>query len=168
VKLHLCCGPDLRKGWTNVDVIDFGQEVVADIEGNWLFAGDNSVDHICCKDGFEHVASAEHFLEEAARVLKPGGILEIWVPHYKNPSAYRMTDRRFLSWSYFDVFPEPHDKVQNLRVISNRIYVGQKASLLWKPFHYVINTFPKWFERLFYVSNIEVILQKDLSSRPKD
>jgi predicted SAM-dependent methyltransferase len=160
LRLHLCCGRNIRKDWVNVDLLDFGQEVVADIEGPWSFAANDSVEEIYCKDGFEHVESAEHFLEEAARVLKPGGTLQIWVPHYKNPSAYRMTHKRLLSWSYFDAFPEPHDRVKNLRVASNRIYVGWKQSFLWKPFHFLINLFPKWYERLFYASNIEVTLKK--------
>lgn len=160
VMVHLCCGTDILEGWINVDAINFGQEVVANIEEEWGFARENSVDHIYCKDGFEHVDSAEHFLGQAARVLKPGGTLQIWVPHYKNPSAYRMTHKRLLSWSYFDVFPEPHDGVQNLKVISNRIFVGRKGSFAWKPIHYLANKFPRWFERLVYVSNIEVIFQK--------
>ena len=160
VRLHLCCGKDIRKNWFNVDMIDFGQEIVADVEQHWSFADPGSVDQIYCKDGFEHVDSAEHFLKEAARVLKPGGTLHMLVPHYKNPSAYRMSHKRLLSWSYFNVFPEPHDKVQNLRVVSNKIIVGREESPLWKPFHYLVNKFPKWFERLFYVSNIEVVLQK--------
>jgi predicted SAM-dependent methyltransferase len=160
MKIHLCCGKDIRNGWINVDAIDFGQEVIADIEQRWSFAANESVDHIYCKDGFEHVNSAEHLLEEAARVLKPGGMLQIWVPHYKNPSAYRMTHKRLLSWSYFDAFPEPHDRVQNLKVISNKIFVGHKESRPWRPLHYVANRCPRWFERLFYVSNVEVIFQK--------
>ena len=160
MNLHLCCGSYIRKGWINVDAIDLGQEVVADINQKWCFAKEESVEQIYCKDGFEHVDSAEHFLEEAARVLKRDGILQIWVPHYKNPSAYRMTHKRFLSWSYFDAFPERHDRVQNLRVISNKIYIGWKDSSLWRPFHYLANKQPKWFERLFYVSNVEVIFRK--------
>ena len=160
MKLHLCCGPQLMKDWVNVDACDFGQEVVANIEKRWDFAEDGTVSEIFCKDGFEHVESVEHFLAEAARVLKVGGTLTIWVPHYKNPSAYRMTHRRLLSWSYFDVFPEPHDAVQNMRVTSNKIYIGRKESKLWKIIHALLNSMPKWWERIGYVSNIEVVFTK--------
>jgi hypothetical protein len=31
---------------------------------------------------------------------------------------------------------------------------------MWKPVHGVINWIPKWWERLFYVSNIEVVSEK--------
>lgn len=160
MKMHLCCGPQLMKGWVNVDAVDFGQEIVADIEKPWSFAADGSASEIYCKDGFEHVESVEHFLGEAARILKNGGILTIWVPHFKNPSAYRMTHRRLLSWSYFHAFPEPHDAVKNLRVVSNKIYVGHKNSMTWAPVHVMINLIPKWWERTAYVSNIEAVFMK--------
>lgn len=161
IKLHLCCGPkDRMKGWVNVDACDFGQEVKADIGKRWDFAGDGEVSEIYCKDGFEHVDSGEHFLGEAARVLRIGGVLTVWVPSFKNPSAYRMTHKRLLSWSYFDAFPEPHDAVKNLRVISNRIYIGQKESKGWWVVHTFINLIPNWWERIGYVSNIEVVFQR--------
>lgn len=99
-------------------------------------------------------------MSEAARVLRHGGKLTIWVPHYKNPSAYRMTHKRLLSWSYFNAFPEPHDVVQALRVRSNRIYIGHKNSSGWSLIHALINQFPKWWERIGYVSNIEVVFEK--------
>ena len=160
MNVHLCCGTILRKGWLNVDVLDCGQEVVADLSARWDFLNDNSVESIYCKDGFEHQVSVEHFLAESSRVLRPGGILEIWVPHFKNPSAYRVTHRHRFSWSYFNVYPEPHDRVQDLRVASNKIYVGHKGSLFWRPIHYFINLLPRWWERLCYVSNVEVVFEK--------
>ncbi len=160
MKLHLCCGPVLLNGWTNVDLIDFGQEVVADLNQPWTFAADGSVDEIRCDDGFEHVDSAEHFLAEAARVLRSGGTLRIWVPHFKNPAAYRMTHLRFISWNMFAVFPEPHDRTQTLRVVSNRLFIGRKESAVWRPVHALINSAPKWWERLFYASNVEVVFAK--------
>jgi predicted SAM-dependent methyltransferase len=139
---------------------DFGQEIKADLNQPWTFAEDGTVSQIACKDGFEHVASAEHFLAEAARILEPGGTLDIWVPHYKNPSAYRLTHVRLCAWSYFDAFPEPHDRTQSLKVVLNELYIGQETSKVWAPLHWLINRFPKWWERLFYASNVRVTFQK--------
>jgi predicted SAM-dependent methyltransferase len=159
-KLHLCCGPQLWRGWVNVDIGEFGQEVVADLSKPWTFVESDSVERIHCKDGFEHQPNINHFLAEAVRVLQPGGTLEIWVPHYKNPSAYRFTHTQWFSWSAFNAFPEPHDVTQMLTVTRNRLYIGHKDSLVWAPVHALINLSPLWWERLFYVSNIEVVLQK--------
>ncbi len=160
MKVHLCCGPQEYPGWLNVDAVDFGFNRVADHGKSWDFVEPGSVDYILCKDGFEHMDSPEHFLEQAARVLKVGGKVEIWVPHFKNPSAYRITHRTYYAWSLFDAYPEPHDRTKNLRVVSNRIYVGHKDSRLFAPVHAIANRFPKWFERLFYVSNVETILER--------
>jgi SAM-dependent methyltransferase len=143
-----------------VDIGNFGQEVVADLSKPWTFLETSTVDHVYCKDGFEHQKNLQHFLAEAARVLKPGGTLEVWVPHFKNPSAYRMTHTAYFSWSCFKAYPEPHDPEQSLKVIRNRLYIGWATSTVWKPIHAIVNLFPKWWERLFYVSNIQVIFEK--------
>jgi hypothetical protein len=65
-----------------------------------------------------------------------------------------------LFWSLFDAFPEPHDAVQNLKVVHNRIYIGRRESAVFGPLHFLANISPKWWERLFYVSNVEVKLKK--------
>ena len=162
-KLHLCCGPRQRfpesLGWLNVDASDFGFNIVADLGGPWGFVEPESVDYIVCNDGFEHMADHQHFLSEASRVLKVGGRMELWVPHFKNPSAYRITHRSFYSWSLWDAYPEPHDATRNLKVVSNRIYVGHEHGPM-APINWLANVSPKWWERLAYVSNVKVILQK--------
>lgn len=160
-RVHLCCGPEaLLRGWTNVDRLDFGQEIVADLSKGWEFLPAGSVHEIYCKDGFEHFESAEFFLAQASKLLEPGGTLRVWVPHWKNPSAYRLSHRTLFSWSLFNAFPEPHDETKDLRVISNRLYIGWRDSAAWRPIHWLINLAPKWWERFGYVSNIEVVFEK--------
>jgi len=157
VRVHLCCGPhDHYPDWINVDAIDFGHNVVADLSKPWDWVMPETVDYILIKDGFEHMPDNQHFLE-AAKVLKVGGKLQIWVPHFKNPSAYCLTHRSFYSWHTFHVYPEAHDATQNLKVVSNRIYIGHKEGPM-APVNWLANVAPKWWERLLYVSNVEVIL----------
>lgn len=124
----------------------------------------DSIDHIFCKDGFEHQQSTEHFLRETSRALRPGGTLEIWVPHFKNPSAYRITHRHLFSWSCFNAFPEPHDAVQDLQVIVNRLHIGHFKNVAWRVVDCVANLAPKWWERLCYVSNLQVVLKQTKAS----
>jgi hypothetical protein len=45
-------------------------------------------------------------------------------------------------------------------VKSNRLFIGRRDSVIAKPFHALINLFPKWWERLAYVSNVEVVLER--------
>lgn len=157
-RYHLCCGPLLKKGWINVDRENFGQDIRADLNKPWNWAASGSADHILIEDGLEHLDSLTHFLSESARVLKKNGVLEIRVPHFKNPSAYRFTHQHFFSYSMFKVFPEPHDAVQNLRLDKKELIVDNRfpLSLLNIP----ANLFPNLWERLAYVSGLHVFLRK--------
>ncbi|MEM4257195.1 MAG: methyltransferase domain-containing protein [Candidatus Diapherotrites archaeon] len=159
MKLHLCCGKQILEDFINVDQLDFGQEIVADLNKKWKFAKNNSVEYIYIKDGLEHLESLEHFFKECERVLKPKGIVEIRVPHYKSPSAYRMTHKHYFSWNFFNTFPEPHDNIKKLKVISNQLIFEPKVF----PFtlmNILTNLFPKYWEKFFYACEIKVKLQK--------
>jgi predicted SAM-dependent methyltransferase len=159
-KLHLCCGFDYKTDFINVDNIPNGiQDITADLNKDWDFAKTNSIDYIFIKDGLEHLNSLEHFFKETERVLKPGGKIEIWVPHYKSPSAYRLTHKHYFSWSFFNAFPEPHDPTQNLKVISNKIIV-EANKFPFTLLNHVANINPKLYEKFFYVASIRTILQK--------
>jgi predicted SAM-dependent methyltransferase len=159
LRVHLCCGRSRIPGWLNVDIGQFGQEVVLDLNTPWTFAESGSVDLIYCKDGVEHMASVEHFLGEAARVLKAGARLHINVPHFRNPSAHRLTHHHLFSWSYWAAFPEAHDATQTLRVIANRLTLYDDTGI-WRLVNALVNLSPKWWERLFYASNCDVVLER--------
>ncbi|MDO8428046.1 MAG: methyltransferase domain-containing protein [Candidatus Diapherotrites archaeon] len=166
-KLHLCCGFDYKQGFVNVDNISGGpQDMTADLNKKWAFTENNSVDYIFIKDGLEHMDSLNHFFEECSRVLSYGGKVEIWVPHYKAPCAYRITHKFFFSWSMFDCFPEPHDVIQDLKVVSNKLVVEPKVFpfTLINP---IANIFPKYWERMFYVAGLKVILEKQTVPKNK-
>jgi len=159
LKYHLCCGPTkILPGWINVDREKFGQEVVADINLEWKFAKSGSASYILIEDGLEHVKSLEHFLKNASRILADGGTLEIQVPHFKNPSAYRFTHKHFFSHSMFSIFPEPHDKVQDLRVEKIKLLVDNRLPL--SVLNFIANIFPKYWERFFYVSGLRIWMKK--------
>lgn len=158
-RLHLCCGRNILPGWINVDALDFGGNIVFDLNKKWAFAQDESIDYIYIKDGLEHLDSVENFLQECARVLKNGGIVEIGVPHYKAPSAYKMTHKHYFSWSYWADYPEPHDKVKNLKVVSNEL-VFEPSVFPFTLINPIANIFPRFWEKFFYVCAINVKLQK--------
>lgn len=168
--VHLCCGTLLHTdpGWINVDAVDLGQQVVADLGKPWDFVAPASVDLFYCKDGLEHQQSVPHFMAEVSRALKPGGKLEVWVPHFKNPGAYRMTHTHWFSWEYWHAYPEPHDATHDLRVVTNELIVGSPSWLA--PLNALANAIPRVWERLGYVGNLHVVLEKtapadDLTTR---
>jgi SAM-dependent methyltransferase len=89
VKLDLGCGPNPKEGFTGVDRIDFGKNIVADLTKPWPWA-DSSVDEVNCSHNLEHYDAIErcHFWNELHRVLKPGAKATIITPHWASNRAY--------------------------------------------------------------------------------
>ena len=92
-RLNLGCGFDKRKGWINADNFkECEPDVFVDIESfPWPFE-DNSFDQILMKHVLEHVgatfADFRLVMRELYRVLKPDGVLEIHVPHFRHDTYW--------------------------------------------------------------------------------
>jgi SAM-dependent methyltransferase len=78
MRLNLGCSDDHKPGYHNVDQAPPADEIV-DLRAAWPWP-DSYVDEIFAHDVFEHLPSKIHTLNEAHRVLKPGGKLDLWVP----------------------------------------------------------------------------------------
>lgn len=85
-RVNLGCSDDHKRGYINVDRVE-PADLLMDLRQPWKF-GDSTVDEIFAHDVLEHLDNAEFpgqkgiiwSLNEAHRVLKPGGILDLWVP----------------------------------------------------------------------------------------
>lgn len=82
--LNLGCGKDVREDFVNVDLFSNDASVVA-MDIRKLNIAPNSADYILASDVLEHFSHREtdQILKEWARVLKPGGVLEIRCPSLK-------------------------------------------------------------------------------------
>ena len=107
MRLNLGCGRRPKKGWTNVDVQNFGQEIVSDLLD--LPLDDEVADEAMAIHVIEHfdVWDSEVALNEWFRVLKPGGQLLVEFPDLRKViSKIRETDEaelytpENLSWLY--------------------------------------------------------------------
>lgn len=107
-RLWLGCNQRPRAGWVNVDLVNYpGVDVVTDLEKRWPWE-DASVDEVACADLPEHIRQwwdeydvndavdiadikhalthprrvhgIIHFMNEAHRVLKVGGLLDCLIP----------------------------------------------------------------------------------------
>jgi SAM-dependent methyltransferase len=78
MRLNLGCCDDIRPGWTNVD-LGAPAEVIADLNIRWPWE-DSTVDEIRAHDVFEHLDTKIWAMNEAHRVLRPGGRLDLAVP----------------------------------------------------------------------------------------
>ena len=105
MKLNLGCStPPWPAGeWVNVD-IRMPCDVKADLRGPWPWEA-GSIEAIRAHDIIEHLPDKIHTMNEAHRVLIPGGLLDIKVPTTDGPGAWQ--DPQHMSYwnrNSFDYF----------------------------------------------------------------
>ena len=89
MRLNLGCCELAVAGFIGVDIAPGPMvDQVADLRFDWPWA-DNSVDEIRAHDVFEHLPDKIHTLNEAYRVLKPGGKLDMIVPTTDGRGAWQ-------------------------------------------------------------------------------
>jgi len=92
-KLNLGCGFDKRQGWINADSFAACEpDILLDIEQEeWPFE-DGRFDHVLLKHVIEHVGKEfdvfARIMRNLHRILAPGGLLEIHVPHYRHETYW--------------------------------------------------------------------------------
>lgn len=83
--LNLGCGEDIRRDYINVDIHPLpGVDVVQDLARFPYPYHDNSFDQIIAQDVLEHLPNTVKVMEELWRILKPGGLLAVRVPHARS------------------------------------------------------------------------------------
>lgn len=87
-KLNLGSGSDIKEGWVNLDSHHLpGVDVVHVIGKKPLPFKKGEFDYILCQDILEHVDFIP-VLKDLHRILAPGGVLKIRVPHFTSRYAY--------------------------------------------------------------------------------
>jgi O-antigen biosynthesis protein len=103
-KIDLCGAHDCPEGYVSLDCVEAPGGIVADLNGPWPLS-DNSVGVIRAHDAIEHLRDPIHVMNEAYRVLAPGGFFLIMVPSTSGPGAWcDPTHASFwnhLSWRYY-------------------------------------------------------------------
>ncbi len=86
LRLNLGCGDKLMAGYQNVDACGTPDQLCDLNLFPWPWE-DNSVDEVFASHFLEHIADFERTILEIHRILKPGGIIHFFVPHFRNPLA---------------------------------------------------------------------------------
>lgn len=101
MKLNICCADRLKEGYLNVDIVvpkaplgripgglpgfDFQQ---VNLNGPWPWS-DSSITEVHAYDAIEHLPNHIHTMNEAWRVLEPGGVFDIDVPTTDGRAAWQ-------------------------------------------------------------------------------
>lgn len=103
VILDMGCGPKKTPGAIGVDRSLFqGVDVVWDLDKFPYPFEDASADRVIFRHSLEHVEDALGAVREAARILKPGGRLEVHTPHFTSMNAYSdLTHKHYFSFHAF-------------------------------------------------------------------
>lgn len=110
LKLNVGCGNiqqqqerDKKHGYIGIDICDFGQDIIWDIEEGLPFP-DNSCSHIYCSHVVEHVQDMMNLMNEFWRCLRKDGELHIVCPSKNHEHAYIVTHIRQLDETTFKMF----------------------------------------------------------------
>lgn len=121
LKLHLGCGPQILRGWVNVDNVEYpGVDRVLDVTRELPF---DDVSFVFAEHFIEHLAYADalSLMRECRRILRDDGLLRlstpnldwVWVTHYRlgmsppeEVQACFALNRAFRGWGHQFLYNE--------------------------------------------------------------
>lgn len=109
--LELGCGARKRHpDAIGIDKLDYsGVDLVGDVFEVLRSVPSASIQTVHTYHFLEHVADFPALLDVLARVVKPGGVLDVEVPHFSNPYFYSdPTHSRFFGLYTFSYLAEEH------------------------------------------------------------
>lgn len=98
-QLNLGSGEDYREDAWNVDYNKrYDPDSVVDLNEDWPAEWALSFDYVLASHVFEHLDDLDHAFAEAARCLRPGGVLEVRVPFGINAETDRTHQHEHWTW----------------------------------------------------------------------
>lgn len=154
--LNIGCGHFFREGWVNLDKFKEGRvDMLADLEQGLPFK-DETFDYVYASHVLEHVHDVTGLIRDVHRVLKEGGIFEIYVPYGFTSSLFHVR--------YF--FLDSMDGVVKFKVPLE--FCGFEPKLLFKKMKQELTTFgiPGWWHLnhhfSIYIANLPLWKRKEI------
>ena len=132
--LDVGCGLNKRPGAIGIDPNPrTAADVLADIDRSGLPFRDSTFQSVSLVHVIEHVGDVVGAVEEAHRVLRPGGLLLIETPHYSDASSFAdPTHRWHLNSFSFRYFTEPGGFDYYSRCRFKQVRLEVKLLRLWR------------------------------------
>jgi len=162
VRFEFGSGGMSRDGFYGLDILPIeGVSVVADLNAPLDLIPSNSVCEINSHHCFEHVSNIIGLMEEIHRIVIPGGLIKITVPHFSNPYFYSdPTHRTFFGLYTMNYFSNVDDQLMTrkvpsfytsvrFRVIDIKFSLMKRSflsRLRWPLLGKLINSKVKWME----------------------
>lgn len=148
MKLNLGCGNDLKEGYVNLDIVDYGGNKIHDMNVVPYPFDDDTFDEIFCSHILEHVENFNRVITELHRIAKPDAAIIVYAPF-------------FLNTKYFG---DPDHKIPfSIRTFDNYEYVGDRKLKFyekWKANHrtnYETGALFEVVEKRFHTSNFGIL-----------
>jgi predicted SAM-dependent methyltransferase len=127
MRLNLGCGDDIRDDWHNVDIVDGpGVDELHDLQDTpWPWKS-NCCSEILMDNVLEHIGPMyrDDTIAECARVLAPGGQLEVVLPVPEAGCGWDLTHYAVPSWRWH-LHPRWQDTWSELSVVPSRVGPGR-------------------------------------------
>jgi SAM-dependent methyltransferase len=155
MKLNLGCGNSQRVGYVNVDFYSPYADVQLDLfKLPWPW-DDSSADEICAEHFLEHSTDLLFTIKEIHRILKPGGLFHVIVPHARSIHAHSLGHEQMFTYATFAQLchdDEWYSQAHNVlfREVSFKASLLKMRKLKWTPLDYFASKYPMLWEKLAF------------------
>lgn len=176
LKIDFGCGPNKKEGFVGVDIENLpGVDIVIDLNKSLPFDSD-SIDEIYTSHCLEHLSEPIKTLEEFYRILKPGGKMELRLPHFTNHMAFNPFHKHYFCLIWMDHLDPttdlgkmfPYYSKARFKILSKTIILHRSKLFFWQgTMERFINKNPEYqnfYERffafIFPIAEMRWILEK--------
>lgn len=165
-KLNLGCGNKILENYINIDVVDYGGNIIHDLNKIPYPFEDNTFDEILASHILEHLNNFNQVINELYRIAKPGGIIKVFAPFFLNTKYFGDPDhkipfsiRTFDNYEYLEnkklkfyekwkLNHQTNYKTQaKFEILEKKFNVSNFIPLRW--LNPIVNLEPVIYERLF-------------------
>ncbi|MDF1799535.1 MAG: methyltransferase domain-containing protein [Planctomycetota bacterium] len=165
--LNFGSGSDVAPDEIGVDLLPLpGVGVVCDLDAYPLPFRTDSIDRVRSYHCFEHLSDMVGLMEDLHRILKPGGILEVTVPHFGHIGYWRdPTHKRPFAYGTFDYFvrgrkPAPYTSIE-FEYVSQELNFGSgiRAAIGSVLSKLSVRSWEKYYRTAFSAKELRVVLR---------